>query len=176
MPLTRAELDAANAGNLASARYFQQLFELRRRHPGDDLTTQLVHSEEQGNKLTNEELTANVILLFGAGHETTVNLIGNGLMALYRNPDQLRLLREDPSLITNAIEEFLRYDFSVQVTGRTALEDLEVGETPSPKAKRFYACSALPIATQRSIRIPIFSTLRERVSVHCRSGVAFTFV
>ena len=73
--------------------YFQQLFELRRRKPGDDLTTQLVQAEEDGNKLTNEELTANIILLFGAGHETTVNLIGNGLLALHRNPDQLALLK-----------------------------------------------------------------------------------
>jgi cytochrome P450 len=130
VPLSRAELDAANAGNLAAAAYFQQLFELRRREPGDDLTTRLVQVEEQGSKLTNEELTANIILLFGAGHETTVNLIGNGLLALFRNPDQLALLRERPELITNAIEEFLRYDSSVQITGRTALEDVELGGVP----------------------------------------------
>ena len=90
---------------------------------------QLVQAEEEGNKLSNEELTANIILLFGAGHETTVNLIGNGLLALHRNPDQLRLLQGDPSLIANAIEEFLRYDSSVQLTGRTALEDVAVGGT-----------------------------------------------
>jgi cytochrome P450 len=77
-------------------------------------------------KLSNEELTANIILLFSAGHETTVNLIGNGLLALFRNPDQLKLLSENPSLITNAIEEFLRYDSSVQLTGRVALEDVEL--------------------------------------------------
>jgi len=98
---------------------------LRRRDPGDDLTTQLVQAEEDGSKLTNEEMTANIILLFGAGHETTVNLIGNGLLALHRNPDQLALLKANPSLITNAIEEFLRYDSSVQLTGRTTLEDVE---------------------------------------------------
>jgi len=126
VPLTRAELDAANARNLEAAAYFQQLFELRRGQPGDDLTTRLVQVEEQGNKLSNEELTANIILLFGAGHETTVNLIGNGLLALFRNPDQLKLLSENPSLIANAIEEFLRYDSSVQLTGRVALEDVEL--------------------------------------------------
>jgi cytochrome P450 len=127
VPLSRAEIDQANADNLASETYFHSLFELRRRQPGDDLTTQLVQAEEQGHKLTNEELTANVILLFGAGHETTVNLIGNGLLALHRNPDQLWLLKEDPTRTANAIEELLRYDSSVQLTGRTALEDVSVG-------------------------------------------------
>jgi cytochrome P450 len=88
-PLSRAEIDEQNSYNLAMAAYFHRLFELRRREPGNDLTTHLVLAEEDGTTLTNEELTANVILLFGAGHETTVNLIGNGLLGLYRNPDQL---------------------------------------------------------------------------------------
>ena len=86
-----------------------------------------MQAEEEGNKLSNEELTANIILLFGAGHETTVNLIGNGLLALHRNPGQLRLLKENPQVTSAAIEELLRYDSSVQVTGRTALEDVAVG-------------------------------------------------
>ena len=125
VPLSRAEIEQHNASNLAAAEYFHRLFELRRRQPGEDLTTQLVQAEEHGSKLSNEELTANVILLFGAGHETTVNLIGNGLLALHRNPDQLKLLREDPSLTAGAVEELLRYDSSVQVTGRTTLEDVD---------------------------------------------------
>ena len=118
-PLNRAEIDEQNSYSLAMAEYFRGLFELRRREPSDDLTTHLVQAEENGNKLTNEELTANVILLFGAGHETTVNLIGNGLLALYRNPDQLHLLKSDLSLMADAIQELLRYDSSVQVTGRS---------------------------------------------------------
>ena len=125
VPLTPEEIAQDNTGNALAIMYFEQLFELRRRDPGDDLTTQLVQAEEDGSKLTNEEMTANIILLFGAGHETTVNLIGNGLLALHRNPDQLALLKANPSLITNAIEEFLRYDSSVQLTGRTTLEDVE---------------------------------------------------
>lgn len=135
VPLSRAEIDEANSGNLASVEYFQQLFELRRREPGDDLTTQLVRAEEEGSRLSNEELTANIILLFGAGHETTVNLIGNGLLALFRNRDQLRLLRDDPARMANAVEEFLRYDSSVQLTGRVALEDTSVGGTVIPKGE-----------------------------------------
>jgi hypothetical protein len=125
VPLSRAEIEQHNGSNLAAAEYFHRLFELRRREPGEDLTTKLVHAEEHGSKLSNEELTANVILLFGAGHETTVNLIGNGLLALHRNPDQLKLLREDPSLTAGAVEELLRYDSSVQVTGRTTLENVD---------------------------------------------------
>jgi len=125
VPMTPDEIKAGSARNAMAAMYFQQLFELRRKQPGDDLTTQLVQAEEDGSKLTNEELTANIILLFGAGHETTVNLIGNGLLALHRNPEQLALLKADPGLITNAIEEFLRYDSSVQSTGRVALEDID---------------------------------------------------
>jgi cytochrome P450 len=125
VPLSPDEIKQGNAGNMMAQMYFQQLFELRRSTPGDDLITQLLQAEEAGSKLSNEELTANIILLFGAGHETTVNLIGNGLLALHRNPDQLALLKSNPSLITNAIEEFLRYDSSVQMTGRVTLEDIE---------------------------------------------------
>jgi cytochrome P450 len=125
VPLSPAEIAEANASDTMAKMYFEQLFELRRREPGDDLTTQLVQAEEDGSKLTNEEMTANIILLFGAGHETTVNLIGNGLLALHRNPDQLALLKARADLITNAVEEFLRYDSSVHLSGRTALEDIE---------------------------------------------------
>jgi cytochrome P450 len=136
VPLTPEEIKQGNAGNAMAAMYFQQLFELRRRQPGDDLITQLVQAEEDGSKLSNEELTANIILLFGAGHETTVNLIGNGLLALHRNPDQLALLKARPELITNAIEEFLRYDSSVQMTGRVALEDIDdLGGRRIPKGE-----------------------------------------
>ena len=136
VPLSPEEIKQGNATNAMTEMYFQQLFELRRKNPGDDLTTQLVQAEEDGSKLSNEELTANIMLLFGAGHETTVNLIGNGLLALHRNPDQLALLKANPALITNAIEEFLRYDSSVQMTGRVALEDIDdLGGKRIPKGE-----------------------------------------
>jgi len=135
-PLTKDEINQHNAFNLASAEYFRSLFELRRRQPGSDLTTQLVQAEEDGSKLSNEELTANIMLLFGAGHETTVNLIGNGLLALHRHPDQLRLLTSDPWRAANAVDELLRYDSSVQVTGRTTLEDVDdIGGIPLAKGQ-----------------------------------------
>jgi cytochrome P450 len=136
VPMTPEEIKQSNASQAMVKMYFDQLFDLRRKNPGDDLTTQLLQAEEDGNKLSNEELYANIILLFGAGHETTVNLIGNGLLALHRNPDQLALLKANPSLITNAIEEFLRYDSSVQMSGRVALEDIEdLGGKRIPKGE-----------------------------------------
>ncbi len=125
-PPTRAELDAANAEADASSGFFEALFELRRREPQDDLITQLVQAEDGGDRLSTIELRANVRLLFGAGHETTVNLIGNGLWSLLTHPDQWQLLREDPSLIPNAIEEILRFESPVQAVARTVAEPLEL--------------------------------------------------
>lgn len=125
-PMSADELDKANRDTLANAEYFDALCDERRRSPTDDLLTAMVQSETEHGKLTREELSANVALLFGAGHETTVNLIGNGLLALFRNRDELRRLRDDPTLIPNAVEELLRYDSSVQLTGRTALSNADV--------------------------------------------------
>ena len=127
VPMTREELDQANLNTRMAGAYFKQLCDLRRREPLDDLTTELVRAEEAGDKLSAEELEANIGLLFGAGHETTTNLIGNGLLALHRNPDQWERLKADPSLIPNAIEELLRYDSSVQLTGRVTHTEVEVG-------------------------------------------------
>jgi cytochrome P450 len=107
--------------------YFRPLFAERRAHPTDDLLSALVAAEEAGDRLSEEELLATCILLLVAGHETTMNLIGNGMLALLRHPDQLERLRADPSLVPNAIEEMLRYDGTVQMTGRTATADTEIG-------------------------------------------------
>jgi hypothetical protein len=132
-PPTRAELDSANAGTIESGAYFEALFEQRRRDPQDDLITQLVQAEEAGDRLTTTELRANVSLLFAAGHETTVNLIGNGLHSLLRHPDQWRMLLDDPTMITNAIEEILRFESPVQAVARMlskpmALSGVELGK------------------------------------------------
>lgn len=126
-PPTRAELDAANANVRISGAYFEALFETRRREPADDLITQLVQAEEAGDRLTSAELRANVNLLFAAGHETTVNLIGNGLLLLLRRPDEWQILRDDPSLIPNAIEEILRFESPVQAVSRVLSEPVDIG-------------------------------------------------
>ena len=85
----------------------------------------MLAAEEQGDRLTKEELFATCALLLIAGHETTVNLIGNGTLALLRHPDQWERLKDHPELIQTAIEELLRYDSPVQMTSRVALEDIE---------------------------------------------------
>ena len=134
-PMTPEELAQANESTQESSRYFQALCDERRRRPQDDLITALVESETEHGKLSKDELTSNIGLLFAAGHETTVNLMGNALLALYRNRDQLQLLRSDPGLMPNAVEEFLRYDSSVQLTGRDALEDCEIQGVALPKGR-----------------------------------------
>lgn len=107
--------------------YFNDLYADRRANPRDDMLTALVQAEEAGDRLTEEELRSMTVLLFIAGHETTMNLIGNGMRALLDNPDQLARLRDDPTLIGSAVEELLRYDGPVHVTARVATEALEVG-------------------------------------------------
>nr|WP_294501029.1 cytochrome P450 [uncultured Rhodopila sp.] len=126
-PPTRADMDAANANVRVSGAYFETLFEQRRREPADDLISQLVQAEEAADRLTTAELRANVNLLFAAGHETTVNLIGNGLLSLLLRPDQWQILRDDPSLIPNAIEEILRFESPVQAVSRVLAEPVEIG-------------------------------------------------
>jgi cytochrome P450 len=127
VPPTRAELDGANEGTLATGAYFETLFEQRRKEPRDDLLTLLVRAEEAGDRLTIEELRANVTLLFAAGHETTVNLIGNGIWSLLGHPSQWAAIRDAPALIPNAIEEILRYECPVQAVARTVAEPIEFG-------------------------------------------------
>jgi len=106
--------------------------EWKRKNPGDDLLTALINAEDSGDVLSEEELRAQLMLLYIAGHETTVNLIGNGTLALLRAPEQLALWRERPDLDENAIEELLRFDSPVQMSRRVTLEDYPVGDKVIP--------------------------------------------
>ena len=110
------------------AEYFRAIIAQRRREPRDDLVSRLVEAEEQGDKLSSGETIVMLRLLLAAGNETTTNLIGNGVRALLRNPDQLTLLRERPELVPSAVEELLRYDSPVQLDMRIARRDLEIGD------------------------------------------------
>jgi len=116
--------------------YFERLIAKRRSEPRDDLVSALIAAEDEGQKLSEEELLEICILLLVAGHETTVNLIGNGVLALLRHPDQLQLLRDAPSLIRTAVEEVLRYDPPVQLTGRLALADIELADAVIPAGRQ----------------------------------------
>lgn len=98
----------------------------KKKKPADDLLSALIAVEEEGDRLSEEELLDQVMLLYLAGHETTVNLIGNGMLALLRNPEQLSILAKTPQLIDNGVDELLRFDSPVQFTRRIALADLEI--------------------------------------------------
>ena len=109
------------------AEYFKERIEERRKEPRDDLLSALVAAEERGEVLSEDEVLATCVLLLAAGNETTTNLIGNGTLALLRNPEQQQKLRDDPSLVESAVEELLRDDGPVQATARIATEEIEVG-------------------------------------------------
>ena len=106
--------------------YFEGIIEERRREPQNDMVTALLNAEEEGDKLTHEELLGTLVLLLVAGNETTRNLIGNGMRALLKNPDQLQRLRDNPDLLDSAINELLRYDSPVHLDGRLVHNDVEV--------------------------------------------------
>ena len=111
----------------AMREHLAEVIEWKRRNPGDDLLTALIRAEDGGDVLSDTELLDQVNVLFIAGHETTVNLIGNGTWALLQHPEQLALLRDDPSVEATAIDELLRYDSPVQMSRRIALEPIEIG-------------------------------------------------
>ncbi len=117
---------------------FTDLVEKRKSALGDDLLSSLIEAEAEGEKLTHTELIANAILLLQAGHETTQDLLGNAEVALFRHPDQLALLRDRPELTKNAVEEFLRYDASVQINHRVALDGTHVGGVDIPPHELVY--------------------------------------
>jgi cytochrome P450 len=123
-----SEQQAAAARSREEMRqYFEQITERLRTKPEDNLISGLLAAEYEHSKLSKQELFANCVLLMAAGHETTTNLIGNGILALLQHPDQLKLLRTNPSLIDSAIDELLRYDSPVQWTSRVASENITIG-------------------------------------------------
>jgi cytochrome P450 len=119
--MTRRQLDVANQAALGLGRYFASLLEFRRKHPGDDLISQMVAAEDDGQRMTNEEIVGNILLLLVAGQEATANMIGNALIALHRHPDRLQAARSDLAMLPQVVRECIRYDSSVQVATRVAL-------------------------------------------------------
>jgi cytochrome P450 len=125
--ITDDEMAEAIVADSHMVEHCREAIAWKRANPADDLLTALIQAEDEGHTLTADELLDQLVLLFIAGHETTVNLIGNATLALLRNPDQLEVLRHDPDLDANAVDELLRYDSPVQFSRRIVLEPYEVG-------------------------------------------------
>jgi len=153
--------------------YLKALFEHKRRVPTDDMISRLVHVEEDGDALDEEEILATVFLMFLAGHVTTVNLIGNGVVALLTHPDQLAKLKANPEqLARGVVEETLRYWGPVDFIGRrTAREDVEVGGTLIPRGEQ--ATVSLASANrdaERFANADIFDISRSDANRHVAFG------
>jgi cytochrome P450 len=126
-PARSAAVVRAQAGMM---RYFRRLVAERRSAPGDDLLSHLIRVSEGEDQLSQKELIATCVLLVNASHETTVNLISNGVLALLRHPSHLRRLSENPPYASAVVDEVLRFDAPVQVSARVARRDMVVGESP----------------------------------------------
>ena len=123
--LSAEEVERVERASDEIVAYFEGIIERRRERPGDDLLSALLAAEEEGERLSHDELLGTLMLLLVAGNETTRSLIGNGMLALLKHPDQLQRLREDPQLLETAIDELLRYDSPVQLIVRVALDEME---------------------------------------------------
>ena len=122
--------------------YFQAAIEKQRQHPREGLIHSFMTAEINGDRLTDEEIVANCIVTMVGGQETTTNLIGNGLLTLMRNREQLERLRDNPGLIQPAVEELLRYESPSQHTGRIAREDVQIGDRQIKKGQAVMAIMA----------------------------------
>jgi len=136
--LSETALRRATTAREELADYFKDIVRQRRRNPGPDLISALTQAEEEGGKLSEDELYSTVVLLLIAGNETTTNLIGNGMLALLRHPDEMRIVWDSPSRVPTAVEEMLRFDSPVQLTTRMAKTDLEIQGTKIQKGDWLY--------------------------------------
>ncbi len=156
-------------------RYIRKTIKERRANPGDDLLSDLIRAEEAGATLSEDELSAMVFLLLVAGHETTVNLIGSGVLALLEHPDQMARLRNDPALMKPAVEELLRYTSPVDMaTERYAARTWRSLASPSREARWSWRCSRPRTGTRGSSRARTRSTSRASRTSTCPSGSAPT--
>jgi cytochrome P450 len=141
--LTEEQLATGNQAVMDFRAYLVDLVAHRRRNLGDpesDVLSRLIMGEADGERLAEEELLQNCIFLLNAGHETTTNLIGNGIAALLEHPGELQRLRDDPSLIKSAVEEFLRFESSNQLGNRRASEEVEIAGTRYPEGTLITLC------------------------------------
>jgi cytochrome P450 len=131
--------ERAQRGVVAMSDYFRRMVADHRARPRADIMSALIAAEEAGSVLSEDEIVASCVLLLFAGHETTTNLIGNGLIALLRHPAEQARLTRDPQLAASAVEEMLRYDGPTQAMTRIALEETEIGGVPIRRGDRVFA-------------------------------------
>ena len=156
---------------LSFVRYLRKLIERRRAAPRDDLITALIRAEEAGDKLSEDELLAMSFLLLVAGHETTVNLIASGTLALLEHPEQMERLRREPSLIKPAVEELLRYTSPVEMaTERYPREDVEIEGTTIPRGELVLAVLGSANRDERHFEDPDVLNLARDPNRHLAFG------
>jgi cytochrome P450 PksS len=160
----------------AFLRYVRKTVRKRRADPGPDLISALARAEEAGDRLSEDELLAMVFLLLVAGHETTVNLIGNGTLALLEHPDQMAKLRADPALIRPAVEEMLRYSSPVELaTERYAREDVSVAGVTVPRGEMVFAVLASANRDERQFANPDTLDITREPNKHLAFGLGTHF-
>lgn len=167
--MTPEALVEATAAEHRLTDYFAGLVAERRARPQDDLLTKLIEAEDRGDQLSEHELISTAILLFAAGFETTTHLIGNGLLAVLRHPEELARLRADRVLVRPAVEELLRFDSPVQIAVRTAYEDLDIG------GQRIQAGSVVLALLGAANRDPARFRDPERLDVGRDQGASMSF-
>ncbi len=152
-------------------RYIRKLVKARQANPQDDLISALVQAEEAGDQLSEDELLAMIFLLLVAGHETTVNLIGNGVLALLEHPDQLTKLRNDPTLIKSAVEELARFHSPVEwATERYAREDVTIAGVTIPRGELVHAVLASANRDERQFPNPDVLDITRTPNKHLAFG------
>jgi len=155
--------------------YNRDIIAERRRHPREDLISRLIAAEERDDRLTEEELLATCVTLLAGGHETTTHLIGGGVLALLRNPDQLQVLRRDPSAIIGSVEELLRYETPVQRGERVATDDIELRGRRIRKGQRVFLMVAAANRDESQFPEPDRLDVRRHPNRHMAFGFGIHF-
>jgi len=156
--------------------YLSKLIKNKRQNPGVDLITNLIHAEDEGQFLTERELYSTIFLLIIAGHETTVNLIGNGVLALLENPEQLERLRENPNLIKSAVEEMLRFYSPVELTtNRWAREDIVIDGNKIKKGEMVVVSLASANRDQNQFKEPQKFDISREDNKHIAFGMGIHY-
>ena len=155
--------------------YFRELIRQQRQTPRDNLLQAMQEAEEQGGVLSEEELLGNCVLLLAAGHGTTTHLIGNGLLALLRSPEQMEMLRAEPALLPTAVAELLRYDSPVQLTSRVATANLRIRDKEIAAGQEVLFCLGAANHDPAQFAQPDMLDLRRQENRHLAFGHGIHF-